>query len=185
MLSREIDKIKSRTLMTAIVMMFAGLALLILPTSNYETIGFVTGSAFLVFSIYEILCYIARAGTGVGYIHLIVGMIMGIAGLAFLIYPNFLLWSLWALVSLMPLLVGHYGLIHALGYTRRSGRRGWWVLLILSALLLGFVLFVIINPFADTPEAQMRVVGGTLMYSSIIQALALIWLWPARARQEQ
>ena len=55
------------------------------------------------------------------------------------------------------------------------------VLLILSALLLLFGLIIIINPFWDTPGALLKIIGLMIIFTAIVSALRLIWIWPIRS----
>lgn len=54
------------------------------------------------------------------------------------------------------------------------------MLLILSLLLVagGIVLFA--NRWWHTPDMLLKVVGGMILYSAVIDALRLIWVWPTR-----
>ncbi len=184
MLFQELDKIKRNAIMAAIVMMFVGLVLLLMPGASLATISMATGSALLIWCLYEVLVFLAGARSVAAFLKLVVGMIAGVVGLAVLIYPNFLVWTVSVLAGAAPLILGLYLLYHAVVYARRSGRRGWWVLAILSVLLIFFALFIFINPFPGS-DVQLRVVGGSLLYSSLVSALSLIWLWSVRAPEEQ
>ena len=66
-------------------------------------------------------------------------------------------------------------------YARRSGRSGWWVLVILSILLLIFGTILFVNPWADNPRKLLYVIGGTLFYSAAVYAISLFWIWPFRS----
>ena len=69
-------------------------------------------------------------------------------------------------------------MFHSFTYARRSQRKGWWVLTILSALLMiaGIILFV--NPWWNTADTLMKVIGCAIFFSSIVSAIRLIWTWP-------
>ena len=71
-------------------------------------------------------------------------------------------------------------MFHSFTYARRSQRKGWWVLTILSVLLMiaGVILFV--NPWWNTTDSLMKVIGCTIFFSSIVSAIRLIWTWLLR-----
>ena len=69
-------------------------------------------------------------------------------------------------------------LYYALTYLRRSGRKGWWVFVILSCLLLVFGTILFVNPWAGDQRSVLWVIGGTLFYSAVIYTICLFWIWP-------
>lgn len=71
-------------------------------------------------------------------------------------------------------------MFHAFTYARRSQRKGWWVLAILSLLLIVAGIIVLTNRWWDTPEMLMKVIGCAVFFSAIISAIRLIWTWPLR-----
>ena len=98
----------------------------------------------------------------------------GICGLCFASLPLIGV----VLFGLLPILLGCMGLYHALTYARRSGRKGWWIPVILNILLILFGIMPFINPWADNPRAILQVIGGTLFYSAVVYLISLLWIWP-------
>ena len=45
-------------------------------------------------------------------------------------------------------------------------------------MLAGLALFI--NPWWDTPDKLTKVIGGTVLFSSLVSATRLIWTWPLR-----
>ena len=178
MLFNSLDKFKRKMIMLIILLMFAGLLMFIIPVPYIPLLGKGLGFAFLVSSIFQVLEFIGSNKALIHYIRLFVGLLCGLAGSLLFSVDGLFLWLLNWLVGTLPILLGGYGLYHALTYARRSGRSGWWILVILSCLLLLFGTFLFMNPWADDPRKVLYVIGGTLFYSAAVYAASLFWLWP-------
>ena len=181
MLFNSLDKFKRKMVMLIILLMFAGLMMFVVPVSYIPMVGKLTGFIFLVLSISQVLEFISGNKALIHYIRLFIGLLAGLAGVLLFSVDGLFLWLLNWLVGTLPILLGGYGLYHALMYARRSGRSGWWVLVILSCLLLLFGTILFVNPWADDPRKVLYVIGGTLFYSAAVYAISLFWIWPFRS----
>jgi len=180
MLFEGLDRIKRSTIMTTIVMIVAGCIMLVLPSEIIPYLSALGGFVFLVAALVSVFDFLSSKRALIHYIYLTIGLLVGMLGVFFLIFENFFVNMLTWLVCLFPVAGGLYGIYHALTFARRSGRRGWWILLILSTVLIVFGGFAFYNPWYDTTESTMRIIGATLMYTSVVNILQLIWLWPVR-----
>lgn len=72
-------------------------------------------------------------------------------------------------------------IVHALTYTRRAGREGWWVLLALSIVLIVCGFIVLINPWWSEPTKLFDIIGGMLLFSSLVSIVRLILVWPIKS----
>ncbi len=167
--------------MLIVILMFVGLMMFVVPVSYIPLLGKVLGFIFLVLSILRVLDFLNSNKALIHYINLFVGLLFGLAGVLLFSVDGLFLWLLNWLVGTLPILLGAYGLYHALMYARRSGRSGWWVLVILSILLLIFGTILFVNPWADNPRKLLYVIGGTLFYSAAVYAISLFWIWPFRS----
>ena len=70
--------------------------------------------------------------------------------------------------------------VHSFTYARRSQRKGWQLLTLLSLLLItaGVILFV--NPWWNSTDSLAKVIGCAVLFSSVVSAMRLIWTWPLR-----
>ena len=164
--------------MATVVLMFLGLLLLLIPEAYFSSLSSILGFCLAVLFAYTVFKFLGDDKTLMAYIKLSLGLFSGIWGVAFFIFDGLLLSILSWLVGTLPILFGAYGIYHAIAFARRSGRKGWWLLIILSLLLMVFGGFVFWNPWMDSSQAFIQIIGGTLLYSSFIGALSLIWLWP-------
>lgn len=183
MLFEGLDRIKRSAIMTTIVLMIAGNILLMLPSDILPFFNEIMGFALLVGAVVSIFHFLASKKALIHYIYLTIGLLVGVLGFGFLIFDGLLTIILLWMVCVFPILSGVYGIYHALVFARRSGRRGWWILIVLSAALIVFGGFVFYNPWTSSTEGTMRVIGGTLMYTAIISGLRLVWLWPIKKKE--
>ncbi len=178
MLFEGLDRIKRSAIMTTIILMLSGNILLLLPESIIPFFNELIGFTLMVAAVVSIFNFLSSKRALIHYINLTLGLLSGMLGLCFLVFEGLLTQILIWLVFGFPLISGLYGIYHALVFARRSGRRGWWILIILSAALLVFAGFVFLNPWMGTTTGTMRVIGGTLMYTALVSGLRLVWLWP-------
>ena len=182
MLFNSLDKFKRKMVMMIILLMFTGLTMFLVPVSFIPMLGRILGFCFLVLSITYILEFTDSNKALIHYIRLFIGLLLGLAGILLFAIDGLFLAVLNWLVGALPILLGGYGLYHALAFARRSGRRGWGIYLFLSCLLLLFGVFLFINPWADDPRKVLYVIGGTLFYSAVVYAVSLLWIWPFRQK---
>lgn len=185
MLFNELDRIKRNAITSTIVLIFLGNILMFIPE---ETIPFLSGIfAFilLVVAVVSLFDFISSKKVLMNYIYLVLGLFGGLMGIMFFLFDDLLLYILTGLVSIIPILSGLYGIYHALAFARRSGRKGWWIPLLLSSFLIVFGGFIFYNPWAYSAKAVLQVIGGTLMYSAFVGILQLIWIWPIRQNREE
>ena len=87
------------------------------------------------------------------------------------------------LFGFLLILDGARTMYHSFTYARRSKRQGWWVLTILSLLLIGTGIVIFANPWWGTPDLLMKVIGFAILFAAIISAIRLIWTWPLRSEK--
>jgi hypothetical protein len=185
MLFETLDRIKRSIIMVAITLMFVGCTLALTPEHYMTFLGSAIGFVLAVFCVTSMLRFWESVGTLMDCIRLTIGLVAGAFSVALFVFDGLFEWVIALLVGTVPIITGIYGLYHAFTYARRSGRRGWWVLVVLTGSLVLFGAFVFLNPWSDDPQVNLRVVGGTLMYSAIVSALSLIWIWPVRTEEEE
>ena len=180
MLFNTLDKFKRKMVMMIIVLLFTGLTMFLVPVSYVPLLGKVASFFLLVLAVLRILEFSSSNKALVHYISLSIGLLLGFIGILLYSVDGLFLTILNWLVGTLPILLGGYSLYHALTYARRSGRKGWWLLLILSCLLLAFGTILFVNPWANDPKSVLMVIGGTLFYSAAVYAISLLWIWPFR-----
>lgn len=183
MLFEGLDNLKRTSLMTIIIFVFLGNLLLVMPESYIPLLSHALGFCLLVILALTIFGFLSSSRALINYLKLSLGLIAGITGVMLFAFDDVFVSALSWLVGTIPILLGAFGIYQALVFARRSGRRGWWVLIILSVALMCFGGVVFWNPWMDDAQGMLRVIGGTLMFSAVACAISLIWVWPTRTSQ--
>lgn len=180
MLFDSLDKLKRNSIMSAILLVFLGAVIIICPRAYIPSLTLVFGYALVVISIVLMLRFMSSKKSLMEYIKFSGALILGIVGLAVLVYRSDIMRVLAWLFAFLLVLDGGRTMFHSFTYARRSQRKGWWVLTILSVLLIvtGVVLFL--NPWWNTPVMLMKAIGCAVFFSAIVSGVRLIWTWPLR-----
>ena len=184
MLFDTLDKLRRNSILSAILMGALGAVILICPITYVPTLVLVLGYTLVVLSIVMIMNFLASNKSLMEYIKFVGALIIGIAGLCVLVFRTDIMHVLTILFGVLLILDGGRTVIHALTYSRRSKRKGWWILLILSLLLVLAGLIILVNPWWDTPVKLMKVIGCGILFSAVTSGLRLIWTWPLSKSKE-
>lgn len=185
MLFNELDRVRRHIIMMAIIFIFAGIALIEVSEEYLSFVGVVLAIAMLVWSFVKILEFGESPKTLIAYLVLFVALAVALVALGLLLFDWFFLMLLTLFTGALPILVGVFGMYYVLVFARRSGRRGWRIPLVLSALLVAFGVLVIVNPWSYDLGAEQKVIGGALTYSAFIYALMLAWILPNPVQEER
>ena len=180
MLFESLDKIRRNSIMSAILLIALGSVILICPESYIDLLTHVFGYALIVIAIVMILNFFSSNKSIMEYLKFIGALVLGLVGICVLVFNDDIMRVLADLFGFLLILDGARTLLHSFVYARRSERKGWWVLTILSLLLIvsGIILFN--NPWCNTPAQLLKVIGGTVLFSSLVSAIRLVWTWPIR-----
>ena len=178
MLFNTLDTLKQKMAMGIIFFLFMGLTLVVIPVDYIPVLGKAFGFCLLTLSILKILEFLGSKKGLAHFIGLTLGLLAGFAGILFFTIDSLFLGLLNWLTGTLPILLGAVSLYFALTFLRRSGRKGWWVFVILSCLLLAFGTILFVNPWANDERAVLWVIGGTLFYSAVVYIICLFWIWP-------
>lgn len=184
MLFQTLDRLKRQSTLAAILMMALGVVMLICPESYVNTLVVTVGYGMIVFAIVEMLEFVASKKALIHYILFTGALIIAILGVFILIYNQDLLKALGWLFGFVLLQDGLFTLLNALLFARRSNRKGWWMLAILAAALMVLGVLIFLNPWWDSPSLLMKVIGGALLFSALVSALRLVWIWPFKNEKE-
>lgn len=105
---------------------------------------------------------------------------MGFAGIALWIFDDMFIRLLTLMIGILPAVISIPSMFHAFAYLRRSGRKGWWILVLCPLALMAFAVFVLWNPWLKDENAVMNAAGTVLISTAVVNALRLIWLRPAK-----
>lgn len=185
MLFESLDKIKRNAILSAILLVAVGAVILICPAVYIPT--FILGCGYLlaIVAIVMVLDFLSGKKSLMDYIKFVIALLLAFAGIGTLIFRDNIMRDLAWLFGFLMILDGLRTFIHSMTFARRSNRKGWWVLSVLSALMMVAGIMLFVNPWFKTTESLMKVIGGTVMFSAIMSGLRLIWTWPVRKETEE
>ena len=183
MLFQTLDKLRKQSVLAAIIMMSLGVVMLICPAKYINSLVVTAGYIMIIFALVQILEFIAGKKALIHYIIFTGALTLMIFGIFILIYNENVLQVLKWLFGFVLLQDGIFSVLNALIFARRSKRRGWWILIMLSCMLMAIGIFIIANPWWNSPRFLMKVIGGALLFSAFASALRLIWVWPFKTEE--
>lgn len=181
MLFESLDKIKRNSIMSSILLAALGVVILICPEMYVNSLILVFGYTLIVIAIVMGLNFLSSNKSLMEYIKFVGALVLGIVGMCVLLYDDNIMTVLAGLFGFLLILDGGRTLFHSFTYARRSERKGWWILTILSIILMVAGIALFINPWWDTPDKLTKVIGGTVLFSSMVSAFRLFWTWPLRS----
>lgn len=181
MLFEELGKLKRSSIMTSITLIALGIIMVICPKEYTDTLVSFLGIVMLIGATYMALNFISSRKTLMNYVLLTGAIIMGLVGASVLIFSQSIVRLIGFVFGVLLIVSGLIDVFNAFTYARRSQRKGWWILLLLSALLILFGLIVLVNPWWNDAQSLFQVIGGILLFTSIVSLVRLVFVWPIRS----
>lgn len=179
MLFQELGKLKRSSIMTSIIWMAVGLLMIICPQQYTSSLVQVLGYGLVIFAVVMILDFISSKRVLMNYIYLTGALIIALLGIAVEVDTNIVRGIGWVF-GLLLIVDGGISIFNTLLYIKRSQRKGWQIMIVLSALLVLFGLIVLVNPWWGEPTLLFDVVGGMLLFSSVVSIMRLVFIWPIK-----
>ena len=179
MLFEELGKLKRSSIMTSIILMAVGIVMIICPAQYVDALVSVLGYGMVILATVWILNFISGRKALINYIYLTGALILALLGIGVLVLDNVVL-LIGIVFGLVLIGDGIISVINAWMYARRAQRKGWWLLVLLSVLMILFGLIVLVNPWWKEPTMLFDVIGGMLMFSSLVSIVRLIFNWPIK-----
>ena len=178
MFSRELDKLKRSVITTSIALMFTGILLILIPPQYIPVLNIAAGFGLLVVSVVTIFIFLGSTKSLLRFFQLFIGLSAGMVGISLWIFGDMFIKLLILVIGGFPIISGIPTIFHAFSYTRRSGRKGWWILVLSPVILMILAGFLLFNPWLKSDHAIMHTAGAMLISCSIINGLRLIALRP-------
>ena len=180
MLFESLDKIKRNSIFSAILLTALGAIILICPKDHIPMLALAFGYGLIILALVMMLNFFTSQKSLMDYIKFTGALVLAIAGLCTLVFRDNTLRVLAWLFGFFLILDGGRTMFHSFMYARRSKRKGWWILAILSLLLIGAGVILFVNPWWDTPSKLMKVVGCAILFAAVVSAIRLFWTWPLK-----
>ncbi len=180
MLFQELGKLKRSSIMTSIILVAIGVLMIMCPAQYVNALVSTLGYGALIFAVVMILDFISGRKALMSYVYFTVALILALLGVAIVMFETDVVRVIGLIFGLVLLGDGIVGIVNAWMYARRAGRKSWWVLIVLNALMILCGLVVLINPWWNEPTMLFDVIGCMLLFSSIVSIARLFYLWPIR-----
>ena len=181
MLFQGLNKLKRQSIMTAIMYMAAGMILIIWPGEYVVTLMKTVSWLMLVWSMVLIMDYVKSEKSVMDYVWLCAALALGILGMWIAVFDVDTLGAVAWVFGLLLIIDGLHGAVHAMIYSRRSGRKGWWILMILSLVILVFGILTICHPWWPAASDLLHAIGLMIICAAALSALRLLWIWPLKS----
>ena len=185
MIFEALDKIKRNAIFSAILLMALGAVLLLCPQEYVPTLIVAFGYALAIIAIVVMLNFFQSKKSLMDYIKFVAGIALLIGAICILIYRNDAMRVLAYTFGVLLVIDGAHSLLHSIFYSRRSHKKGWWILSILSVLIMFVGVMLFLNPWFSTEQTLIRAIGLSLLFASIISALRMIWTWPVEEKEDE
>lgn len=179
MLFEELGKLKRSSIMTSIIFMAVGIVMIMCPAQYVNALVSVLGYGMVIVAAVWILNFLSSKKCLMNYIVLTGALILALLGIAVLVFDNVVLY-IGIIFGLVQVVSGTINLINAWMYARRAQRKGWGVLVVLSVLVILSGLIVLVNPWWNEPTKLFDVIGGMLLFSSVVSIVRLFLNWPIK-----
>lgn len=180
MLFESLDKLKRNSIMSSILLIALGIVILICPETYIGSLMLSFGYVLIVLAIVMMLNFFSGKKSVMEYLKFTGALILGVVGLCVLVFRSDVMRVLAWLFGFLLVLDGGRTMFHSFTYARRSQRKGWWVLTILSVLLIASGVILFLNPWWHTTDMLMKVIGCAIFFSSLVSAIRLFWTWPIK-----
>ena len=180
MLFQELGKLKRSSIMTSIILMAVGILMILCPKQYVNALVSTLGYGALVLATVMILDFISGKKALMNYIYFTGALILALLGIAIVAFETDVVRVIGLIFGVALVGDGIVGIVNAYMYVRRAGRSGWWVLIVLNALMILCGLIVLVNPWWNEPTMLFDVIGGMLLFSSIVSIVRLFYTWPIR-----
>ena len=185
MIFEALDKIKRNAIFSAILLMALGAVLLLCPEAYVPTLIIGFGYALAIIALVIMLTFFQSKKSLLDYIKFVAGIALLLGAICILIYRNDAMRVLAYSFGVLLVIDGGHSLLHSITYSRRSHKKGWWILSILSILIMFVGVMLFLNPWFSTEKTLIRAIGLSLLFASIISALRMIWTWPVEKEDEE
>ncbi len=185
MLLQELDKLKRTAIMLSIVLIAMGFLMILCPDPYIPSMVSMLGYGLEIISVVLILFFIESKKSLSDYFIFTGALIAGLMGLAVQVFNKDMVRVIGVVFGLSQVIYGLINLTHILTFMRRARRKGWWVMVLLALLSILFGVVVLVNPWWNAPGILFDVIGTMLLFSSVVDIVYLIMIWPIKNNEEE
>lgn len=179
MLFQELSKLKRSSIMTSIILMAVGILMIICPPQYIDTLVSALGYGMVTLAAVMVMDFLSSRKVLMNYIYLTGALLVALLGIAVLTLDD-IVRVLGIVFGLVLIGTGAINVVRAWMFARRAGLKNWWLLAVLSGIMVVFGLLLLINPWWKEITQLFDVIGYMLLYSAVVSIVRLIFLWPIK-----
>ena len=179
MLFQELSKLKRSSIMTSIILIAVGILMIICPPQYIDTLVSALGYGMVTLAAVMVMDFLSSRKVLMNYIYLTGALLLALLGIAVLTLDD-IVRVLGIVFGLVLIGTGGISLVRAWMFARRAELKNWWLLALLSGIMIAFGLLLLINPWWKEINQLFDVIGCMLLYSSVVGIVRLIFLWPIK-----
>ena len=179
MLFQELGKLKRSSIMTSIILMAVGIMMIICPPQYIDTLVSALGYGMVTLAVVMTMDFLSSRKVLMNYIYLTGALLLALLGIAVLTLED-IVRVLGIVFGLVLIGIGAISFVRAWFFARRAELRNWWILAVLSCIMIVLGLLVLINPWWKEINQLFDVIGCMLLYSAAVGIVRLIFLWPIK-----
>ena len=180
MLFQSINKIKRSSIILSMILIALGIVMVICPGTYTMSLISALGYAGMILAVVMVLEYLDSKKTLVNGLLLFLALLIGLLGLAMLVFKDSILQILGWTFGILLILQGIELCYNAIMYVRPSKKKGWWLLAILAVMLFAAGVAILLNLWWDTPQMLLKVIGLALLFDALVSIIRLIFIWPIK-----
>ena len=179
MLFQELSKLKRSSIMTSIILMAVGILMIICPPQYIDTLVSALGYGMVTLAAVMVMDFLSSRKVLMNYIYLTGALLLALLGIAVLTLED-IVRVLGIVFGLVLIGIGGISIVRAWMFARRAELKSWWLLALLSGIMIVFGVLLLINPWWKEINHLFDVIGCMLLYSSVVGIVRLIFLWPIK-----
>lgn len=161
-----IKTLRRNKMITGVLLLCLGVALILWPTSALATLAKVAGFFLMVYAVAGIINFAFGNKGASAIITLIIDIAGAILGLYLFLNPEWFIGVSSILFGVIILIHGIHNLYDSVTVVRKLDT-GWKNSLIFSIVVVVLGLFIIANPF-DIPNLIVRIIGVVLVINAVL-----------------
>lgn len=161
-----LNTIKRNKMITGVLLLCLGAALILWPTSALATLAKVAGFFLMVYAVAGIINFVFGNKSPSAIVTLVIDIAGAVLGLYLFLNPEWFIEVSSKLFGVIILIHGIHSLYESVTVVRKLDT-GWKNSMIFSIIVVVLGLFVIANPF-DIPNMIVRIIGIILVVNAVL-----------------
>ena len=158
--------LRANYLLSAILCVIFGITLIVWPDISIRIVCIGLGCVLALSGLVNLITYfVARDGSFLSHINLLVGIILAVMGVWIILKPDILIMMVPIVIGVIVVVHGVHNLVQTVELCRNRYSK-WWVALLLGIATIGFGVLLVVNPF-EAVSTVIILIGIFLIYDGI------------------